>query len=868
MIQLNIFQKIIFWRILMKLLTLEMFNIRSYEHQIIQFPDGSFLLSGDIGFGKSTILLAIEFALFGLGDITASSLLRRGEREGKVRLEFELNGKNIVVSRGLQKKGESISQVTGYISIDGIRKEMTPTELKAEIISLLGYPKELSTKQKNPIYRYTVYTPQEEMKQILLSKREDRMEILRRIFGVDRYKIIRDNSNTLRLDLKRKAFSYEQLSRGLNERNNELKEIKEKKERLGEEIAEINKSLNEIKTNESFFLKKSEEIDEKYIRYQNLSNEIAIKESEYNTYENNYTKLNLKLNQLIAGREGIDIEKEILLIEEDNVKIMEEITKCKEKKEELNHYNITLGKIEVELSNKRELFEKNSKEIALKEDLLSSLKGSYDTSIDELKREIAIAEKNIEYTYQKKEGFNKDLDLLIKSRERYNTKILEYKEKNSMTIGRLKTIESDMYSLNNLKGIALCPLCKQSISDEHRQNEIKRMDEEKNKLLIDFNQTNELIKKVELKIKKIDSDIDNKIKNIISSEKNKIIAIEQQIRETESFNGISKELDSLFLEKELLEKIIENKSKEQKQILDEIKKFALIDTETLELESRKDSNLDLIRNYKEALNIRKDIEAITTNKSNLFKEINVLRESVKKYSDIHSEKQKINQELIQISDKKIKKEREEAEKSKELYFLGNDLQRISNEIKEKKKNAQIKEKLEKMSYWIDNYFINLMEIMEREFMESLRVQFESYFSKWLESLLEGNDIEASIDEDFTPILRQEGFDADYDSLSGGERTSVALAYRLALNRVINNLIDEIKTQDLIILDEPTDGFSRKQLDKVRDVLDMLGMDQVIIVSHEPEIESYVDHVLRVTKRDGISRIECQPSSSKPTVGLL
>jgi len=513
----------------MKLLTLEMFNIRSYEHQIIQFPDGSFLLSGDIGFGKSTILLAIEFALFGLGDITASSLLRRGEREGKVRLEFELDSKNIVVSRGLQKKGESISQVTGYISIDGNRKEMTPTELKAEIISLLGYPKELSTKQKNPIYRYTVYTPQEEMKQILLSKREDRMEILRRIFGVDRYKIIRDNSNTLRLDLKRKAFSYEQLSRGLNERNNELKEIKEKKERLDKEIAEINKSLNEIKTNESFFLKKSEEIDEKYIRYQNLSSEIAIKESEYNTYENNCTKLNLKLNQLISGREGIDIEKEILIIEKDNVTIMEEIAKCKEIKEELNRYNITLGKIEVELSNKRESFEKNSKEIALKEGLLSSLKGSYDTPIDELRREIAIAEKNIEYTYQKKEGFNKDLDLLIKSKERYNTKILEYKEKNSMAIGRLKTTESDMCSLSNLKGIALCPLCKQSISDEHRQNEIKRMDKEKNKLLIDLNQTNELIKKVELKIKKIDSDIDNKIKIIISSEKNKIIAIEERL---------------------------------------------------------------------------------------------------------------------------------------------------------------------------------------------------------------------------------------------------------------------------------------------------------------------------------------------------
>jgi exonuclease SbcC len=160
-----------------------------------------------------------------------------------------------------------------------------------------------------------------------------------------------------------------------------------------------------------------------------------------------------------------------------------------------------------------------------------------------------------------------------------------------------------------------------------------------------------------------------------------------------------------------------------------------------------------------------------------------------------------------------------------------------------------------------------METIEKEFMESLRMQFESYFSKWLENLLEGNEIEVSIDEDFTPVLRQEGFDADYESLSGGERTSVALAYRLALNRIINNLVDEIKTQDIIILDEPTDGFSRKQMDRVRDVLDMLGMNQVIIVSHEPEIESYVDHVLRVTKRDGVSRVENQGTFSKTTVDL-
>ena len=58
---------------------------------------------------------------------------------------------------------------------------------------------------------------------------------------------------------------------------------------------------------------------------------------------------------------------------------------------------------------------------------------------------------------------------------------------------------------------------------------------------------------------------------------------------------------------------------------------------------------------------------------------------------------------------------------------------------------------------------------------------------------------------------------DIRSLSGGEKTSVALSYRLALNKVINDLIGNIKTKNIIILDEPTYGFSSEQLDKVREV---------------------------------------------------
>ena len=94
---------------------------------------------------------------------------------------------------------------------------------------------------------------------------------------------------------------------------------------------------------------------------------------------------------------------------------------------------------------------------------------------------------------------------------------------------------------------------------------------------------------------------------------------------------------------------------------------------------------------------------------------------------------------------------------------------------------------------------------------------------------------------------------DYAYLSGGERTAIALAYRLAITHIINSVMSKIKTKDLVILDEPTDGFSSKQLDKVREVFEQLKVKQLIIVSHEQKIESFVENVIKLGKEYGSSR---------------
>ena len=173
----------------MKLNYIEVENVRSYLKQKIDFPESTILLAGDIGAGKSTVLLAIEFALFGIlrGEVNGTDILRHGKDKGYVRLSFSVNNSNITIHRNLKRNATGVVQDAGWIEVDGHKMNKTPQEMRAFILEKLGYPQEYLT--KNPImYRYTVYTPQEQMKQIILEDAETRLNIIRNIFGMDKYK--------------------------------------------------------------------------------------------------------------------------------------------------------------------------------------------------------------------------------------------------------------------------------------------------------------------------------------------------------------------------------------------------------------------------------------------------------------------------------------------------------------------------------------------------------------------------------------------------------------------------------------------------------------------------------------------------------
>jgi DNA repair protein SbcC/Rad50 len=134
----------------------------------------------------------------------------------------------------------------------------------------------------------------------------------------------------------------------------------------------------------------------------------------------------------------------------------------------------------------------------------------------------------------------------------------------------------------------------------------------------------------------------------------------------------------------------------------------------------------------------------------------------------------------------------------------------------------------------------------------VHTEFNALFTEWFSLLIDDELLAARLDDTFAPIIEQNGYETTLENLSGGEKTSVALAYRLALNKVLNDLISHMRTKDIIMLDEPTDGFSSEQLDRMRDLIDELALKQAIIVSHEPKIESFVSSVIRIRKDEHVS----------------
>jgi DNA repair protein SbcC/Rad50 len=663
----------------------------------INLDQGSTLLWGNIGSGKSSILLAVEFALFGLqrGSLSGASLLRNGEDYGSVEVSMEIEGEKVIIFRSLKRKMSSVAQDLGYIEVNGDRKEGTAIELKQEVLRLLNYPRELLTKSKILMYRYTVYTPQEEMKQILLGNKEERLDTLRKVFGVDKYKRIKENCKVVVSKIKDNKRIYEGMSLDLTDKIFDKEKKNLEKGELDEKLKEVLPKVELFKSEIERKQKDIEIVERKREQISKIKKEIDL------------TNLELK-HKLVA--KGQDSERVELLL--------------------------------------NELMELEEEDLEIEEDFEEMLK----------EKEIEVKEKEIEL-------------------RKVLNKIQELKTR----ISHSEHIREKVERLSN------CPTCFQEVSQDYKGKVVEKSSKE------------------------------------------------IELLEKERFEEKDKELK--------FEEIIKNLKKD------------------IELLRKKSGELKLIKHkialkekkLKEKEGLKERLGATKKLVGELNTKILELQASIEGLETIEEIYQTFKGELDKLNDKFRVSSLEKVSIESRLKPFEEDIAKLEIEIQKKQMALKKKEEMGKLQYWLLDYFMPMMDKMERNILFRVHSEFSSLFENWFSILMGHQNLKMSLDEEYSPKILQNGYDIEYGHLSGGEKTAGALAYRLALNQVINDLNSGLKTNDLLILDEPTDGFSQEQLERLQVLMEEIKIPQILIVSHEPKIESFVDNIIRLEKQGHVTK---------------
>ena len=814
----------------MLLKSLKLRNVRTYEDEILNFTSGINFLSGDIGCGKSTILMSIEFLFFGIINsyVDGKTLLRKGKKDLEIvgKFFYEKENIQIEIKRKIKKQKNNFIQENGTLKVNNEIFELTPTELNYKIYDIFGFEKSHLKKDKNLIFRYSTYTAQEELKKILYQS-DKKLEIIRKIFKITKYTNMKNASEiyqkSLRDDLKSFEIKNEEKKNYMSkidfneEKFNEVKiNFDMSKKKLEDITKKINDKNNSVKNLEKDFLEKKEvenkiknkkerlEIIEKILLEKNLKQDFL---KQKNDLEKNLLEYASKLNSL---------EKNINKLNEDKKNLQKDFNKLNEDKifydktiTQINFYN---SQIKNDLENRSINLKKISKENKINyEDTNEKL-----LEIEKIKKQIKeIDEKILILNTNKKFSKDKIKDIL----------------------------END-----------ICPTCLQKIDSNHKKTLEENSKEEEENFKKNFDKYNlekEFLEKKILEEKKLEEYKKNILEKNIKV-KTEVQKLKEDILDNKKFKELKEELENKIKHIDL-EKVKENyinnislKIKEYEKNIDNSNK------EFYDIKEKKYEVKNKLENFEKE---KKDLENLEKEKKEINDFIeNFLKDFEENNLKILEEKLiKLKKELENfLEEEKIIIKENEKIKYEIDYFSKqiNIIKSLENEIKEFDKKIIINKKYYN---FLEKLRIEILPLIEGMVLKQYHLEFNESFSDIFRELIEDYNVEVFLDEEFEPKIVQNGYEINIENLSGGEKSSVALSYKLSLKNIIRKSNQSI-LNNFLILDEPTDGFSKYQIDKFSKILKNLELSQIIIVSHDTSLKYICDNLIEIQKENHLSKV--------------
>ncbi len=293
--------------------SIELGDFLSHSETKLNFENGVTVFVGDNGAGKSSIIDALTFALFGKHTRKSNKgLIKRGAIQGFSKVEFTINGKQYQAVRKIDSKGGLAAKFSEKVNDEikeiaaGERKQFGES-MTHEIEKIIGLDFEK--------LKIASIVQQGELNSIIKAKPKEFKELLNAVIGIDKLDIASNSMKEVTKGFREKIrdkLGYDDthtdiLLGDLEKNQNELKEARPKKDQLKIEHENLQKEITNLRERLEEDAPKIDKIKQLELRKQDLQayareaileiqQEISEKERKIQDCEGCFENAGLKTN--------------------------------------------------------------------------------------------------------------------------------------------------------------------------------------------------------------------------------------------------------------------------------------------------------------------------------------------------------------------------------------------------------------------------------------------------------------------------------------------------------------------------------------------------------------------------------------------
>jgi len=794
-------------------------NFISHKETSIEFPPGLTVIIGRNGAGKTSILDAISYALFkehGRGK--DENVINRRSNSAQVQLTFSSRGRKYEITWNIQRRKRALATLKDLTSGSAIFIDAGERTAIPELEKILGISKD--------VFLNAAYVRQGEIAKLLDARPAERKEIISKLLGIE---VLEKIWEGLRTPIKRLEERLEALTKEVERKKEveeQLKAIELELSASRETLENVEKQISSLEKNLDNVQKQIKLEEEKRSRYEKLREKIAEVEKA----------ISAKRQELVNKQHNLEIVRKA---EEKSSKLEELREKRKNLRGEVETVEEEVAKLRAE-SERLDAVKKNLKDLADELRMLEASIREYEKRLERRSGQ-KVDEENFPKILKLTLTRYKELEQQLRERsEEVLRKIGELQGRRRVCIRNLRELED---------GGDVCPLCKRPMTPQHREKVLAQLREDLENIEKELTKLEDEKDEVELRVREVAS---------IIEEVSKI--------DLESFRASLKRMETLRREIDRLSEEL-RKSGQAKEKLQEAestlrkKREELVKLESLLLEYEREVGVIEKLGSSQSISsqihrISSEIEEIKKEKERLQAEIEELDYDREKYESLVAEMSEIHKELS-------KSRSEYAKLVQKIELLEADKERFEKELAEAAE-AELRLKV------VEEYLRKLKIIREcfdkdgvqRYARAAAKKIIEHYARRFLQFFtLAYSDLR--LDEDYDIYVYGPLGEQSVDSLSGGEKTAIALCLRLGIAAALTG-----DRMECILMDEPTthlDPERRRELIKLlMNFRSERGLiPQALIVTHDVEVEQAADQVYHITLKNGYSYLEkAIPSSAR------